>query len=115
MWKKCYFCNWKNYMLMNRKMLYRPLLRLLPVLLALVLFVQPAQGQTKKQLERDKAKIEKEIARLNNELTKARKNSKNSTKQISLIKSRIQERTRLIDNINGQMSLLDRQIGRTED
>ena len=102
-------------MLMNRKMLYRPLLRLLPVLLALVLFVQPAQGQTKKQLERDKAKIEKEIARLNNELTKARKNSKNSTKQISLIKSRIQERTRLIDNINGQMSLLDRQIGRTED
>ena len=75
----------------------------------------PVQGQNKKQLERDKAKIEKEIARLNTELTKARKNSKNSTKQITLIKSRIQERTRLIDNINGQMNILDRQIGRTED
>ena len=96
-------------------MLNRTMLRLLPMCLTLLLFVTPAQGQTKKQLERDKAKIEKEIARLNDELSKARKNSKNSTKQISLIKSRIQERTRLIDNINGQMNLLDRQIVRTED
>ena len=91
------------------------MLRLLPMLLAMLFLVVPVQGQNKKQLERDKAKIEKEIARLNNELTKARKNSKNSTKQISLIKSRIQERTRLIDNINGQMNILDKQIGRTED
>lgn len=90
-------------------------LRLLPLLLALLLCGNPAQGQTKKQLERDKVKIEKEIARLNDELSKARKNSKNSTKQITLIKGRIQERTRLIDNINSQMALLDRQIGRTED
>lgn len=100
---------------MRGKLLYRPALHLLPLLLAGMLFVTPAQGQNKKQLERDKAKIEKEIARLSNELAKARKNSKNSTKQISLIKNRIQERTRLIDNINGQMNLLDRQIVRTED
>ena len=96
-------------------MLYRQCLRLLPLFLALLLCGNPAQGQTKKQLERDKVKIEKEIARLNDELSKARKNSKNSTKQITLIKGRIQERTRLIDNINSQMALLDRQIGRTED
>ncbi|MBO4600593.1 MAG: peptidoglycan DD-metalloendopeptidase family protein [Bacteroidales bacterium] len=98
---------------MNR--LCRPMLRLLPLLVALLLFALPAEGQNKKQLERDKAKIEKEIERLTNELGKARKNSKNSTKQINLIKSRIQERTRLIDNINGQMNMLDRQIVRTED
>jgi septal ring factor EnvC (AmiA/AmiB activator) len=100
---------------MRWNLLYRPLLRLLPAAVALLLCVSPAQGQTKKQLERDKAKIEKEIARLNGELAKARKNSKNSTKQITLIKSRIQERTRLIDNINGQMNILNRQIVRTED
>lgn len=100
---------------MRRFLLYRPCLHLLPILLATLLMASPVQGQNKKQLERDKAKIEKEIARLNTELTKARKNSKNSTKQITLIKSRIQERTRLIDNINGQMNILDRQIGRTED
>ncbi|MBR3489428.1 MAG: peptidoglycan DD-metalloendopeptidase family protein [Bacteroidales bacterium] len=100
---------------MRCNLLYRQYLRLLPLLLALLLCGNPAQGQTKKQLERDKVKIEKEIARLNDELSKARKNSKNSTKQITLIKGRIQERTRLIDNINSQMALLDRQIGRTED
>lgn len=100
---------------MRRNKLYRLLLRLLPLLLAAVLSTMPVQGQNKKQLERDKAKIEKEIARLSNELAKARKNSKNSTKQIALIKGRIQERTRLIDNINGQMNILDRQIVRTED
>lgn len=100
---------------MRCKLLYRQCLRLLPLFLALLLCGNPAQGQTKKQLERDKVKIEKEIARLNDELSKARKNSKNSTKQITLIKGRIQERTRLIDNINSQMALLDRQIGRTED
>lgn len=100
---------------MRCNLLDRQCLRLLPLLLALLLCGNPAQGQTKKQLERDKVKIEKEIARLNDELSKARKNSKNSTKQITLIKGRIQERTRLIDNINSQMALLDRQIGRTED
>ena len=100
---------------MRCNLLDRQYLRLLPLLLAFLLCGNPAQGQTKKQLERDKVKIEKEIARLNDELSKARKNSKNSTKQITLIKGRIQERTRLIDNINSQMALLDRQIGRTED
>lgn len=100
---------------MRCNLLYRQCLRLLPLFLALLLCGNPAQGQTKKLLERDKVKIEKEIARLNDELSKARKNSKNSTKQITLIKGRIQERTRLIDNINSQMALLDRQIGRTED
>lgn len=94
---------------------HRHIVRFVPILLSLMLFVSPAQGQSKKQLERDKAKIEKEIARLNGELGKARKNSKNSTKQIKLIKSRIAERTKLIDNINGQMNILDRQIVRTED
>ena len=64
---------------MRCNLLYRQCLRLLPLFLALLLCGNPAQGQTKKQLERDKVKIEKEIARLNDELSKARKNSKNST------------------------------------
>ena len=100
---------------MSKTLLHRPLTFLLPLLLAVMLSVAPAQGQTKKQLERDKARIEKEIARLTDQLSKARNTSKNSTKQIALIKSRIQERTRMIDNINGQMNLLDKQIVRTED
>lgn len=73
------------------------------------------QAQSKKQLERDKAKIEKEIARLSDELNKAKKNAKNSTKQINLIKQRIGERNKLIKNINSQVTVLDKKIGCTED
>ena len=95
--------------------IHNPLLHVVPILLALMLLSPSVQGQSKKQLERDKARIEKEIARLNGELSKVRKDSKNSTKQINLIKKRIQERTNLINNINGQMNILNRQIVRTED
>jgi septal ring factor EnvC (AmiA/AmiB activator) len=90
-------------------------LRILLPVVAMLLLCAPAQGQSKKQLERDKARIEKEIARLTGELGKARKNTRNSTKQIKLINQRIDERTRLIQNINSQMTLLDKQINRTED
>lgn len=89
--------------------------KLIAFVLVVLFLAAPAYGQNKKQMEREKAKIEKEIARLTSELSKAKKNTKNSTAQIQLIKKRINERNRLIDNINGQMNMLDRQIVRTED
>ena len=87
----------------------------LPLLLAILLVAPAASGQNKKQLERDKARIEKEIERLTSELGKARKDTRNRTRQIKLINQRIDERNKLINNINSQMSHLDRQITRTED
>ncbi len=87
----------------------------LPLLLAILLLAPAASGQNKKQLERDKARIEKEIERLTSELGKARKDTRNRTRQIKLINQRIDERNKLINNINSQMSHLDRQITRTED
>lgn len=91
------------------------LLRAAVLSASLLLSATAAQAQSKKQLEQDKAKIEKEIARLNNELSQAKKNTRNSTRQIKLLSQRISERNKLIQNINGQMNLLDRQIGVTED
>ncbi len=79
------------------------------------LMAAPAQAQTKKQLERDKAKIEREIARLSTQLSNAKKTTKASANQINLIKKRINERNNLINNINKQMGMLDRQITKTED
>lgn len=87
----------------------------IPILLAMIILSSPAQGQTKKQLERDKDRIEKEIARLSSELSKAKNSAKNSTKNIKLLKQRISERTKLINNINSQRQIIDRQINRTED
>ena len=87
------------------------------LLTTLMLMAAPSDAfcQNKKQLEKDKAKIEREIARLNGELKKAKNSSKKSTKQIQLLNKRIAERTKLIDNINGQMNILDRRIHKTED
>lgn len=74
-----------------------------------------AQAQSQQQLEREKAKIEKEIARLGQQLDKAKKDSRSSTKQITLIRKRINERTRLIGTINQQMGIINREIVRNED
>ena len=91
------------------------LTRLSAICLIMFLVAAPAQAQTKKQLERDKAKIEREIARLSTQLSNAKKTTKASANQINLIKKRINERNNLINNINKQMGMLDRQITKTED
>ncbi|MCF0211991.1 MAG: peptidoglycan DD-metalloendopeptidase family protein [Bacteroidales bacterium] len=86
------------------------------LLLAVLIFLaQPIHGQSKSQLEKEKAKTEAEIKRLNNELAKAKKNTKLTTSQLNALNKKIQERTRLINNINTQMGILNNQIAQTQD
>lgn len=73
------------------------------------------QAQTKKQLEQEKQQIEQQIKKLNAELAATQKNKKNSAAQINTLNKKIKERTRLINNINSQMQLLDNQIVHTQD
>ena len=79
------------------------------------LFTPTAYGQTKQQLEKDKAKVEQEIKNLNNELAKTKRGSKQSANQLQILGKKINERTRLINNLNGQMNLLNIQIVQTQD
>lgn len=72
-------------------------------------------AQNKSQLEKEKAQLEKEIKKLNNDLAKAKKNTKLNTQQLKALNKKINERTRLIKNINSQVSLLDQQIVSTQD
>ena len=72
-------------------------------------------AQSKKQLENDKAKVEQEIKRLNNDLAKAKKNSKAGQQQLKLLERKIDERTKLINNLNGQVNLLNIRMAETED
>ncbi len=91
---------------------------ILIVLLVLIgIFASPSSAfaQSKKQLEKDKARVEQEIKNLNNQLSKTKKNSKNSQKQLQLLEQKISERTKLINNINGQINLLGVQMTQTED
>lgn len=83
--------------------------------LLLLLLALPCFGQSKQQLEKDKARVEQEIKKLNNDLAKAKKSSKNSQKQLQLLEQKISQRTRLINNINGELNLLSIQMQQTTD
>lgn len=85
------------------------------IMLVGLMLPMEASAQSKTQLEKEKNKLEQEIKKLNNELSKARKNTKLTAKQIAALNQKIKERTRLINNINGQMNLLDIKIGQTQD
>lgn len=87
------------------------------ILFLILLLLPPsvATAQSKRQLEKDKAKVEQEIKNLNSQLGKTRKNSKNNQKQLQLLEQKIAQRTRLINNIDGQLNQLGVQMSLTED
>ena len=90
----------------------------LTLLLALALLgsqCMVCHAQSKKQLEKDKAKVEQELKNLNNQLAKAKKNSRNGQQQINLLDKKINERTKLINNLGGQVNLLNVQMTQTQD
>ena len=74
-----------------------------------------AYGQSKAQLEKDKARVEQEIKKLNSDLAKAKKNSKTGQKQLQLLEQKIKQRTKLINNIGGQLNVLNVQMEQTQD
>jgi len=87
----------------------------LSLLLLMAFFSAPVCAQSKAQLEKDKTKVEQEIKKLNNDLAKAKKNSRSSQKQLNLLEQKINKRTKLINNINGQLNLLGVQMTQTRD
>lgn len=75
-----------------------------------------AQAQkTKASLEKEKAKLEQEIKKLNTDLANAKKKTKLTTAELNKLKSKIEQRTKLIANINSQMTLIDNQITEMQD
>lgn len=85
--------------------------------LCLLLFClsSPSHAQSKKQLENERTQVEKEIKKLNSQLSQVKKNSKAGQKQIALLDRKIGERTKLINNLDGQINLLSLQVTATED
>lgn len=94
--------------------IFRTIHFVLPIAM-LLLVGASAQGQSKKQLENEKTKLEKEIKQLNKELAGAKKNTKLNSSQLKNLNKKIEERTKLIANIGIQIQLLDEQIGQTQD
>lgn len=69
-----------------------------------------AQKQSKKDLENQKKKIQKEIDYTNELLAETKKKKKHSLTELVALNKKIQQREELISNINNQISLLDQQI-----
>lgn len=69
-----------------------------------------AQKQSKKDLENQKKKIQKEIDYTNELLAETKKNKKRSLTELVALNKKIQQREELIANINSQIGLLDQQI-----
>lgn len=72
-------------------------------------------AQSRKQLEKEKQKIENEIRKLNKDLATTRKNKNLSSSQLNTLNKKIKQRENLIKNINTQLGILESQLVATSD
>lgn len=71
-------------------------------------------AQNRQSLEKEKAKIEKEIASMNAILKETRKNKKLSSTELQVIRKKVEQRQQLVKNISTQINMLDSQIKNTQ-
>ena len=93
-------------------------LRYIVAVSVLLLFLGIGAGafsQNRSSLEKEKAKIEKEIKKLNKDLSSVRADKKLTTKQLNALNKKIKEREKLIRNINSQLGIINREISQTQD
>lgn len=71
-------------------------------------------AQNRQSLEKEKAKIEKEISSMNAILKETRKNKKLSSAELQIIKKKVEQRQQLVNNISAQINVLNSQIRSTQ-
>lgn len=77
-------------------------------------FTTETKAQNRQSLEKEKAKIEKEISSMNAILKETRKNKKLSASELQIIKKKVEQRQQLVNNITSQINILDNQIKTTQ-
>lgn len=88
----------------------RRALLLLPLLLPLVL-----QAQSRKELERKRDQLDKQIKATTALIEAARKEQRVTQQQLELLQEQIRQRQELINTMNGEVFRVDREIAETED
>lgn len=71
-------------------------------------------AQNRQSLEKEKAKIEKEIASMNAILKETRKNKKLSSSELQIVRKKVEQRQQLVKNISTQINMIDSQIKTTQ-
>lgn len=82
------------------------------LLLLVFLLVVPLVGQTVKELENQRKNTLKQLETTTKVLDETRKSRRASVNKLNIINQRIQERTRLIRNIDREIQTLDREVQR---
>lgn len=86
------------------------------IILILSIIVLPFNlySQDRNKLEKEKIKLEKEIASMNKILNETKKTKKMSTSELRVLEKKIAQRKKLIKNINSQMGILNNEIKSTQ-
>lgn len=81
------------------------------MLFAILLVCQPAFSQSKKELEKKKELIQKDIDYTNQLLSQTKKSKSNSLVQLVTLNKKITYRSELIGTINSQLHVVEKEIG----
>ena len=84
------------------------------LILSMVAFPFNLYSQDRNKLEKEKIKLEKEIASMNKILNETKKTKKMSTSELRVLEKKIAQRKKLIKNINSQMGMLNNEIKSTQ-
>lgn len=78
-----------------------------------ILYAQKNTGlPTRAELEKEKAQLQRQLEEANAHLQEIRKNKNLTVRQVQLLQSKISLRDKLIENLNDEISLIDRDIRR---
>ncbi len=88
----------------------RPCLRALGVLLLLLLLSPASLGQSRKDLERKRDALDKQIRTTSALIEQAKKEQRSTQQQVQLLESQINAREELIRTMNSELYKVDRQI-----
>lgn len=77
--------------------------------------VLSVSGQNRELLQKDKQRLEKEIQVANDLLSKTRSHKKQTLSQLSILENKIKSREALIENLNSETRLIDRNIAVLDD
>jgi Membrane-bound metallopeptidase len=101
-------------MLKNRNTLTKIWINPLAILCLFLICIGSVHAQSRKELENQKAKIEKEIASINAILNETKNTRRMSASELQILKKKIAKRETLISNITNQMNLLNGEIVSTQ-
>ncbi|MBK8498972.1 MAG: peptidoglycan DD-metalloendopeptidase family protein [Flavobacteriales bacterium] len=90
-----------------------PLIRFM-VFLALLLFAAPSSGQSRKDLEKKREALDKQIRTTTALIDQARKEQRVTQEQLHLLESQIQARAALIRTMDGELRRVDERIAEDE-